>query len=168
MREIPVRNAPHPALVDDGDFALVGHLKWALLPSGGHAIHFFHDKALKKTRGVLMHRLILDAPRGMVVDHIDHDGLHNWRANLRLCSQRDNLRNKRKTRSGKTSQFKGVYVDKRASGFIASITVDYRTIRIGTFDNEIDAALAYNERALREFGEFACLNNIDQSMRESA
>lgn len=155
MRELPVRGAERPALVDDGDFEIVSAKHWGL--TRGAVVHYFVDPLSRKTRGVSLHRFILRPPSTLVVDHIDHDPLNNRRANLRLCKQRDNARNLRK-RPGGTSRFKGVHFDARRGLWVASITVDYRTKFLGHYRDEVSAAHRYDEEAARRFGEYAFLN----------
>lgn len=112
-------------------------------------------------------RLILDAPRGLVVDHINHDILDNRRENLRLATSSQNSQNKLKTRDNtKYSQFKGVcfyaYDGKKlARPWRAYIKINGKRQWLGYFQTEADAALAYNEKAKELFGEFALLNDID-------
>jgi hypothetical protein len=107
-----------------------------------------------------MHRLIMAPPAGLCVDHINHDGLDNRRCNLRICTQRENSSNMRAHRDS-NSPFKGVCYEKAFSRWRASIGFKGVTIYLGIFPSEIDAALAYNEAALKYHGEFACLNDVD-------
>jgi len=46
---------------------------------------------------ICMHRIVMNCPQGMVVDHKDHDGLNNQKPNLRICTDRENLLNRKKT-----------------------------------------------------------------------
>jgi hypothetical protein len=109
---------------------------------------------------VWMHKVVLGAPKGQQVDHRNLDSLDNRRENLRLATAAQNNANRRKhTRADATSNYKGVG---RAPGsrnpWRATITVDDRTLMIGTFSAEIDAARAYDVAARKYFGEFARLN----------
>jgi len=98
----------------------------------------------------------MNAPEGVFIDHRDNDGLNNCKWNLRVCSRKQNNRN-RKTRSRKTSDFKGV--DLRAGGrWRAKIRVDGKSIHIGLFATQEEAARAYDVSARKHFGEFACCN----------
>jgi hypothetical protein len=104
-----------------------------------------------------MHRFILSAPKGIQVDHRDNDGLHNTRGNIRLCTCQQNQGNSRPT-TCHTSIFKGVHWDKRDRIWQAKIHINRRSIYLGNFIKEIDAALAYDDAAREYFGEFARLN----------
>jgi hypothetical protein len=55
------------------------------------------DRSSGKQVAILMHRLITKAPPGMVVDHINHDGLDNRRCNLQVCTHQENMWNQRRT-----------------------------------------------------------------------
>lgn len=108
-----------------------------------------------------MHRVILDAPADMCVDHINGNPLDNRRENLRLCTRAENNRAKHRVKSGKTSRYKGVYLMKKTGKWIAGVRAHGKYKRLGSFENEADAARAYNEAAKQYYGEFAVLNVID-------
>jgi hypothetical protein len=104
-----------------------------------------------------MHSLLTGYKR---TDHIDGDGLNNRRNNLRSATHAQNRTNERKRRGNYSSQFKGVFYDKRRGKFAASIKAKQQGKFLGYFDNETDAARAYNKAALKHFGEFASLNDV--------
>lgn len=106
-----------------------------------------------------MHRFIIEAPKGMVVDHINGNKLDNRKSNLRICTQSGNTANG-PIRSSNSSGFKGVSWDKRSSKWSVDITKDYKHIYGGKFDNLADAAKRYNELAIKFHGQFAKLNVI--------
>lgn len=103
-----------------------------------------------------MHRLIMNTPEGMLVDHINHDCLDNRKSNLRICTHAENARNKRPVIG--TSKYKGVYWDKTNKKWEAHIRKGKDVKYLGQFKCEKKAALAYNEKAKELFGEFAYLN----------
>lgn len=109
-----------------------------------------------------MHREIMQAPAGMVVDHIDGNGLNNRRSNLRLCTRMQNSRNRRKNRDS-TTEFKGVWRDKRTGRCYAQIRFKGKNLYVGVFDTAIEAARAYDRKALELFAEFAHLNFPDET-----
>lgn len=87
------------------------------------------------------------------VDHIDHDRANNKWVNLRSATKQQNMRNT--SSKGGTSQFLGVYKDKRSGLWRAQISYGGKTFKLGLFDLETDAAKAYDLAAVSEFGEYA-------------
>ena len=100
-----------------------------------------------------MHRFIMNATKGMEVDHIDHNGLNNQKSNLRNCTKKENTRNRRAY--GK-SQYRGV--DFHKGQMRARIGCNGQSIHIGYFKTEKEAALVYDLKAKELFGDFAYLN----------
>lgn len=151
-------------LIDDEDYDKIKNYTWGV--KYDKTIDNFYVAAFNKgmskgdIENIRIHRLIMNAPKDKVVDHINHNTLDNRKENLRLCSHGENQANGKKRSSGKTSKYKGVF--KRESGkFRAKIRCKEITTNLGTFENEIDAAKAYNNAALKYFGEFALLNKIE-------
>jgi hypothetical protein len=106
-----------------------------------------------------MHREILGVTDPQVkVDHRNGDGLDNRRANLRKCVNGENIANGAKRRDGHSSKYKGVCWHRRDGKFQASIRVHGRTIYLGMFTDEVQAAQAYDVAARAFFGEFAKCN----------
>lgn len=149
------------ALVDDADFALVNQYQWcvSVAHSGNvtYAIRALKRDGAKTTQ--LMHRLI--AGPGLV-DHIDRNGLNNQRANLRPATYAQNAGNRTGV-SGTSSKFKGVCWIKQSQKWRASICVSGRTLYLGEYATEQEAALAYDSAAPVHFGEFARLNLPEMS-----
>lgn len=104
-----------------------------------------------------LHRMILNAPSGMQVDHINGDTFDNRRANLRVCTISQNQLNRRKS-SGKSSIYKGVSWRKNIGKWEAYITIDGIQKNLGCYIEEIEAARAYDTAATKHFGVFANLN----------
>jgi hypothetical protein len=105
-----------------------------------------------------MHQVILEVPKGMVVDHINNDGMDNRSANLRAATRAQNSRNRKKFPRPCSSKYKGVWWHKNALKWQAEVMFEKKRIYLGYFKNEIDAAKAYDEAAKKYHGEFACLN----------
>ena len=110
---------------------------------------------------IRMHRLILDIydPQ-IIIDHINRNGLDNRKINLRICNISQNSCNSRKTAFRCTSVFKGVSFVRRINKWRAYIVKHSKQYHLGLFSSEIEAAKAYNNKALELFGEYACLNEI--------
>jgi hypothetical protein len=143
------------ATVDAADYEWLSKYKWTALVTGAKVYAIRAEKG----KTILMHREIMNAPAGMVVDHIDGNGANNRRTNLRLCTRAQNLYNSKPRAS--RSQYKGVRFEKRTGKWIAEITHRGKKHYLGAFDNEIEAAHAYDQKARTLFGEFAHLNFPD-------
>lgn len=119
-----------------------------------------HIKATINGKKTSLHRLLMGEPKGKVVDHIDGNALNNKRSNLRICTHKQNMRNKKKTNKGSSSQYKGVTFHKKSQKWRANITIK-KVKYLGQFDSEVQAAKKYNEAAIKYYGEFARLNVIN-------
>jgi hypothetical protein len=156
------------ALVDDEDKDLVSAYSWAASP-GKNTIYAkaWVRGTYSPQKNVYLHRLILNAPRGIQVDHKNRDGLDCRRENIRFASNGQNTCNASKHRvvrgNPPTSRFKGVTLKRncRTRVWRASINADGNLTELGSFDHEEDAARAYDFAAVRLFGDFARLNFPD-------
>lgn len=109
-------------------------------------------------RGKMLHRVLLDVPAGLVTDHINGDRLDNRRANLRICTQAQNLANGR-SHSDSRSKYRGVSWKAREGSWRAQISIGGQRSRfLGQWPTEEDAALAYDQAAREQYGEYARLN----------
>lgn len=156
-------------LMDEQDMSILAH--GMIKIKRGYAELWTTCKPRKRLGFVA--RLVMNAPKNMQVDHINHDTLDNRRSNLRICTRSENRRNGRRHTTAKTSQFKGVtYLDPRkykVDGFKHKCNKPWRgytrvmgkRIWLGYFETEAEAAMAYNRFAAKEFREFACYNRFD-------
>jgi len=154
MKTIPLTKGK-VALVDDYDFEWLNKYKWCV--HGGRNGKFY---ATRKENGqcfVEMHRMIMQATPEVEIDHINGNSLDNQRHNLRACTHAENCRN-RKTQLNTTSQYKGVAWHKKTKKWCAYIRHNYKLLHLGNFHKEIDAAKAYDTKAIELFGEFAQTN----------
>ncbi len=99
----------------------------------------------------MMHAVILRPPPGRVADHINHNGLDNRRANLRIATLAQNARNCRQNKKGKSSKYRGVWHNKQNKKWRATIVFNRKRRQIGYFKKETDAAKAYDVRELYTF-----------------
>jgi hypothetical protein len=116
---------------------------------------------------IMLHRFLvgLVPDDGMICDHANRDTTDNRRSNLRICSRAENNRNAKKNIRGITSKYKGV--TRRLSGrFGVYINYNKKSICLGTYDTETEAALVYNKNALQLYGEYANLNVIEGETNE--
>jgi len=163
MKEIQLTKGQF-AIVDDEDYELVSSLKWyaykRVHKSGVnyYAQHKFTKN--KKCTFMKLHTFLLgNQPIGFEIDHINGNSLDNRRCNLRVCTHSQNMMNTRK-RNNASSKYKGVQWNKHASKFRSMIMINGNNIFLGYFINEDDAALAYNNAAIKLHGEFAKINEI--------
>lgn len=158
MPEIPLTQGM-VAMVDDEDFEYLNQWKWFALKCKGpvYAARNQGQKQGGKHKIILMHRLILNVPKNKEIDHKDGDGLNNLRSNIRICNHQENHFNSR-SRINTSSMYKGVYWDGRRKRWRARLGIEGKMKHIGYFNDEIQAALAYNHTATIYFGEFARLN----------
>lgn len=148
------------ALVDDNDFDYLNQWKWFAdkYKNGWYAGR--QDYSTGKKKYLKMHRVILGITDSKLLgEHADRNGLNNQRSNLRVATKSQNAINV-SSRYNSTSNYLGVCWHKREKKWRAQITKDYKKIQIGSFDNEHEAAIAYNQKAVQLFGEFANLNKI--------
>jgi hypothetical protein len=139
-------------LVDADDFARAEGHSWTCVLAGGKA----YGVSRVAGRLTYLHRFILDEECPPRVDHENGDGLDCRRVNLRACNASQNASNRRKSRG--TSRFKGVHWSKRHGCWRARIMVAGRDIPLGLFQDEEQAACAYDDAAREAFGSFGVYN----------
>jgi hypothetical protein len=140
------------AIVDAEDYEMLSKYSWHSKRTHQSVYAIWTSHRFGKHRSIGMHQMIMLPEEPQQVDHINGNGLDNRRCNLRLCSEAENGRNERARRGG-SSVYKGVF---RVSSRAWQAQCSDR--RLGTYDNEIDAALAYDVAALAAHGEFANTN----------
>ena len=109
-----------------------------------------------------LHRIILERklgypiPEGYVCDHIDRNKLNNIRNNLRLMPKYARNWNAGKPKTDMpTSKYKGVYYHKISKKYMTRIKISNRCLYLGIYENEIIAALVYDDVAREVYGDFA-------------
>jgi hypothetical protein len=163
MTEIKL-NKSEVAFVDDDMANEINKNKWAILKGGKDKSYVYAVRRKRvggKREHILMHRQIMGLKKGdnFDIDHINHNGLDNRKCNLRVCSRSQNQHN-RKSSINSSSIYKGVSWDKDRSMWRATIADNSTDFQLGRYLTEIEAAEAYNRKAIELFGEFAFLNNL--------
>ena len=122
--------------------------------------HIVYAKANLNGKAVLLHRLIAER-MGLsldgVIDHINGNALDCRRENLQSCTHQQNIMKQRKSVVS-ASQYKGVMPFR--GKWRSRITINKKTLHIGVYNTEAEAATAYNQKAKELFGEFANLNKV--------
>ncbi len=151
-RLIPLKCTPF-AIVDAADYDELSRYEWWAI----HNATTSYAVTRHQKRTLYMHRFITDAPKGMDVDHVDHNGLNNANKNLRVCTPKENAANRR-PKAGCSSKYKGVSWHVHRRKFRARITYEGKVHYLGCFTDEKEAARAYDKKAHELFGRFAFLN----------
>lgn len=173
MKEIELTHG-YKAQVDDSDYEWLNQYNWyaKIMKNTVYARtnNYKHNSAY-------MHRLILGLTNPKIfTDHKDRNGLNNQRSNIRACNYSENAKNRK---SKGRSQYLGVtfsrnvkHTNKKGETtyypyspkWRAQIIVNGKCLYLGLFDNEIDAAMAYDKEAYKHHKEFARLNILNMPM----
>ena len=147
------------AYVDAEDYDRVNRYKWSATKQRDTWCARSRRMVNGKTTQYLLHRIVLNAAPGIVVDHKNRNGLDCRKTNLRIATTSQNLQNRGKTVSNK-SGFKGVTWRSWARKWGAEIKANGKRFWLGYYRNKKDAARAYNQKAIEVHGEFARLNEV--------
>jgi hypothetical protein len=153
MKEIKLTQ-DKSAQVDDSDFDYLNQWKWHTFKHCKTYYAVSHIRVDGKQKTIYMHRVIMNTPNHLQVDHIDHDGLNCQRNNMRNCT---NSQNKMNTNPFGAVKYLGVSIH-QGRIYLAGIKVNGKRMHIGLFKEAEDAAKAYDVKAKEYFGEFANLN----------
>lgn len=151
MKSIELTNGG-VAIVDDEDYEYLSQWKWQ--QSNGYAVRCEYLKG-RKNKIHRMHRIVNNTPVGLFTDHINRDKLDNRRSNLRNCTYSQNAANVNKRNNGSRSDLPGVQWRADRKKWRSYICVNGRDIYLGTFNDELDAHIAYLNAKVEYFGEFA-------------
>ncbi len=153
MKEVPLTQGK-VALVDDEDFEYLNQWKWYAHHSRKCQTFYARRSGLdastgKYTKTIHMHRVIMQCPDDVTieVDHKNHNGLDNRRENLAVGTRQDNGLNRL---VHKDIRYTGVTRSKISKSFIAQITINRRSIYLGSFPTQEEAAQAY-QSAKKEY-----------------
>ena len=160
MKEI-VLTQGKVALVDDEDYEYLNQFKWCAHLSKKTGL-WYAERGVRIIKGkqftLGMHRVIMGIMDKTDIDHKDRNGLNNQKINLRICSRTLNEGNSI-LRKDSTTGIKGVHYHKGHKKYTARIQFKRKRIALGDFKTKQEAAIAYNEAAIKYFGEFARINS---------
>lgn len=160
------------ALVDDEDFGKLNQATWHAYLDGNRwsaqrsvwENKIGIKKSEQKCTKILMHRVVMDAPVGMQVDHINGNTLDNRKENLRICTNQQNTCNRKNANRNNKLGIKGVHWYKRNKKFIAQICINRKKINLGSYNVMGDADSAYRFAEEKYFGEFARNDNRERRL----
>ena len=166
MKELKISNLDCPAIVDDEDYERLSKFTWSCAKGNGGSFRIRRQKRIRASRRlypsgwqteVISLANEVMQKYGCLFDHINRNPLYNSKSNLRESTSQQNCMNRSKAKYS-SSNFKGVYWDSQKKRWRASITINKKIVHLGHYHGEHIAALAYDLRAQKAFGEFACLN----------
>lgn len=160
---LPIFNSIKTFEIDNEDFSK--------LKEHGNSFHLVKNKSgvvirvksRKLRTSVAISRVIMGCPldNGYDIDHIDRDPYNNKKSNLREATPSQNACNQAKRSVVCSSKYKGVIWYKRYEKWFACVSFERKKYSLGYFNNEDDAAIAYNLKAIELHGEFAVLNDVN-------
>ncbi len=153
MRKIKLTQGYY-TLVDDWNYEWLNQWKWCY--DDGYASRSIYISKGKR-KHILMHRLIMNTPKGMMTDHKDMCRWNNQEHNLRIVDRSQNGMN-REGNKNSISKYKGVTWVERDKVWHSQIMFKGKRTYIGGFSYEEGAARAYDKKAKELFGEYARLN----------
>lgn len=153
MREISLTRG-FVTIVDDDDWGWISQFKWRSTGTVSKSGLVYAIRGSQSTGFSLLHRAITQCPKGMVVDHINCDGLDNRRSNLRICTHGENIARSNTAHAINPTGYRGVFKHPQAETYMARLGPK----RLGMFRLAETAARAYDATARTKFGEFAVLN----------
>ena len=160
--KIIILNSGAECIVDEDMFDFLNQWNWYENKgkSMSYVTRVFWSPFLKKRVNVSMHRLVLGlTDKNIMCDHINKNTLDNRKCNLRPATRSQNM-SYRKAKDNGHSKYLGVQKSRKM--WKAEIVHNYKQIYLGTFKTQVEAALAYNKKALELKGEFASLNIINR------
>ena len=156
----------HHVLLDDEDYdRVVTEGKWHIHKDPHRGVFYVRTNTYenRKQTAIYLHRFIMDAPKGKVVDHINGDGRDNRKENLRICTKLENMRNRNTPPRGEVGYY-GVTdhaIHQYAKNYRVAIRFQKKYIHGGMFFTAEEAAMEYDKLAKEYHGEFLTLNFPD-------
>lgn len=141
--------------VDDEDYEWLNQYNWCLSRGYASRARWLSDGDASKI--IMMHRQIMGAKKGELVDHIDRNRKNNQRSNLRICSYAENARNHKVLKCNK-SGVTGVRWDEPNQKWIVIITVNKESLYLGLYSSFEEAVEVRKEAEVKYFGEFRAID----------
>lgn len=142
------------AIVDIDDYEWLSQYKWYVKRNKRNIYASTHVKDRHgKYKTVGMHRLIMNNPKGLDIDHKNTNGLDNRKSNLRACTRSQNSANRRLSLVTNI-KLKGVTL-RKSGRYRSRIAKEGKIINLGTYETPEEAHEAYKNAAIEKFGEFA-------------
>lgn len=155
MKKLLLNDNVTYCLVDNEDYEYLSQWTWRLNSSG-------YVSRNRNNKMHFMHRELMHYPeKGLTVDHKNRNKLDNQKSNLRVTSKSENAINKAPNRNN-TSGIKGVYWDADRNKWNAQIANKNKVKHLGVFKTKLEAAVAYNNEAIKLYGSFAYLNDLER------
>ena len=149
------------ALIDREDYDRVKKYNWyfcqKINSKNGYVVA--SDYINKKSHNLSLSRFIMNCPKGLLVDHRDHNTLNNQKYNLRICNSNNNNWNMLPRKNCK-SKHKGVFWNNDRNKWTSRIQKNEKIKFLGRFSTQKEAAIAYNKAAKELHGEFAYENIV--------
>jgi len=143
---VAIRISDKTVIIDSVDMRLFGNYKWRI----DHNKSTCYLRTQIGRKDIRLHRLLMHAKPGQIIDHINGNGLDNRRCNLRFCTTSEN--NQGCKRKNAFSKYRGVHLDLRRNRWRARICKDYKVHNLGYFKSQRAAALAYDIAADNLYG----------------
>lgn len=162
---IPVRDgdAWAWARVDSDQLRRVLAHRWRL--NGDYPTTTVWNTATKTGTHITLHRMLTNAPAGVLVDHKRGNTLDARRSMLRFATPAQNSANRRARRKGRSAKHRGVTLHRQTGRWQAQAKRDDVNHYLGLYETQDEAAEAYNKKARELWGPFAVLNRIPTARR---
>jgi hypothetical protein len=156
MMELKIRD--ELIIIDEDKLPFVAANRWIV--QVGRSGNKYLKCTTVEFKNKYLHRILIAAPVGSFVDHINGNTLDNRTENLRICSKKQNNFAKHRTPGSKYSKYKGVVFKPERNAWSAQIGFDGRYIKSGYFRTPEEAAKEYDRLAVEKYGEFAVTNKM--------
>lgn len=152
--------------IDREDLDRVNKYKWRITKGTTGRLRVVTSIRSKNgSRHLTLGRYLMKPTRGkQVYPRRFNEGLDYRKSNLIVCTLKERQQLLPKKRKDATSRFRGVSRSKSSKLWRAGIEVNGRSINLGEFKTEVDAALAYNAAAREHFGDIAYQNNVSNKL----